>query len=70
MMANTNNKNKERVEAAIFMGSGLLAGVGVSATVGGIGLAVAEIALGIGLIPVASAGAVLGLAAYGLKKIL
>lgn len=66
----TSNKNKNRVEAVIFMGSGLLAGAGVSATVGAIGVAVAEIAVGIGLIPVAAAGAVVGLAAYGLKQIL
>lgn len=65
-----NNKNKNRVEAVIFMSSGLLAGVGVSATVGAIGVAVAEMAIGIGLIPVAAAGAVVGLAAYGLKQIL
>lgn len=65
-----NNKNKNRVEAVIFMGSGLLAGAGVSATVGAIGVAVAEIAVGIGLFPVAAAGAVVGLAAYGLKQIL
>lgn len=65
-----NNKNQDRLEAVIFVGSGLLAGAGVSATVGGIGLAVAEIAIGIGLIPVAAAGAVVGLAAYGFKKIL
>lgn len=65
-----NKKNKNRVEAVIFMGSGLLAGAGVSATVGAIGVAVAEMAVGIGLLPVAAAGAVVGLAAYGLKQIL
>lgn len=63
-------KDKERLEALLFVGSGLVAGAGVSATVGGIGLAVAEIAIGVGIIPVAGVGAVLGLAAYGFKKIL
>ncbi len=63
-------KDKERLEALLFVSSGLVAGAGLSATVGGIGLAVAEIAIGVGIIPVAGAGAVLGLAAYGFKKIL
>ena len=65
-----NNKNKERLEAVIFAGSGLIAGASVSTAVGGIGLAVAEIAIGVGLIPLAAAGAVVGLAVYGLTKIL
>ena len=65
-----NNKNKDRLEAVIFAGSGLIAGAGVSATVGGIGLAVAEIAIAVGLVPLATAGAVVGLAVYGFKKII
>ena len=65
-----NNKNKNRLEAVIFASGGLVAGAGVSATVGGIGLAVAEITLGIGLVPIALAGAVVGLAVYGFKTIL
>ena len=65
-----NNKNKERLEAVIFAGSGLIAGASVSTAVGGIGLAVAEIAIGVGLIPLAAAGAVVGLAVYGFTKIL
>ncbi len=69
-MANNKDKDKDRLEALVFVSSGLLAGAGVSTAVGGIGLAVAEIAVGIGLIPIAAAGAVVGLAAYGLKKII
>ncbi|NES82530.1 MAG: hypothetical protein F6K10_14600 [Moorea sp. SIO2B7] len=49
---------------------GAAGGAGVSALVGGMGLAVAGTAVGIGMAPVAAAGAVVGLAGYGLKKLL
>ena len=63
------NKDKERLEAIIFVCSGMLVGAGVATTVGGIGLAVAEIAVAIGMAPIAATGAVVGLAAYGFKRI-
>lgn len=48
---------------------GAAVGVGVSAVVGGMGLAVGGTAVAIGAAPVIAAGAVVGLAAYGLKKL-
>ena len=58
----------DKALAAGAMATGMVAGVGVSATVGGMGLAVAGTAVGIGAAPVAAAGAVVGSAAYGAKK--
>jgi phage shock protein A len=49
---------------------GAVGGSGVSAVVGGMGLAVAGTAVGIGMAPVAAAGAVVGLGAYGLNQLL
>ncbi len=66
----TKNKNQERLEAVVFVSSGAVLGAGISTVVGGVGLAVAEMAIGIGAAPVAAFGAVVGLAAYGFKKIL
>ena len=48
---------------------GAAVGAGVSAVVGGMGLAVGGTAVAIGMAPVAAAGAVLGLALYGLNKL-
>ncbi|VXD24780.1 conserved membrane hypothetical protein [Planktothrix serta PCC 8927] len=48
---------------------GAVGGAGVSAVVGGMGLAVAGTAVGIGMAPVVAAGAVVGLAGYGIKKL-
>ena len=48
---------------------GAVIGAGVSSVVGGMGLAVGGTAVAIGMAPVAAAGAVLGLAAYGLSKL-
>lgn len=48
---------------------GAAVGAGVSAVVGGMGLAVGGTAVAIGMAPVAAAGAVVGLAAYGLNKL-
>ena len=63
-----NPKENDFVEAAGFA-SGGAAGAGVAATVGGMGLAVGGTAVAIGAAPVVAAGAVVGLAAYGLKKL-
>ncbi|MDJ0617844.1 MAG: hypothetical protein QNJ63_14060 [Calothrix sp. MO_192.B10] len=64
------NKDDDLKEAAGFAAGGALAGAGISATVGGMGLAVGGTAVAIGAAPVVAAGAVVGLAAYGLKKLL
>ncbi len=48
---------------------GAAVGAGVSAVIGGMGLAVGGTAVAIGMAPVAAAGAVVGLAAYGLTKL-
>lgn len=57
-------------ELGKFAGGGALAGAGVSYVVGGMGLAFMGTAVGIGMLPVAVAGAVAGTAAYGVKKAL
>jgi|GEM_PF-1029106 len=49
---------------------GAAGGAGVSATVGNMGLLAAGSGFSIGLVPVAAAGAVVGLGAYGLLKLL
>ncbi|MBC6435242.1 hypothetical protein FM036_36305, partial [Nostoc sp. HG1] len=54
---------------AAFIVGGSIAGAGVSATVGGMGLAGGFGAVGIGAIPVVAAGAVAGAAAYGVQLI-
>lgn len=53
---------------AVSIAAGTAAGVATSSVVGGMGLAVAGTAVGIGVAPVAAAGAVVGSAAYGIKK--
>ncbi len=56
-------------EAAGFAAGGAVAGVGVASVVGNMGLAGAFGGIAIGAAPVVAAGAVVGLAAYGLKKL-
>jgi hypothetical protein len=66
---NHNNGNSESLgEAAAFTAGGAAAGAGVAATVGGMGLAVGGTAVAITAAPVIAAGAVVGLAVFGLKK--
>jgi hypothetical protein len=48
---------------------GGIGGAGVSVTVGGMGLAFNGTAIGLGIAPITAAGAVVGLAVYGLLKI-
>ena len=60
----------EPVEGAGFIATGAATGAGVSATVGGMGLAFAGTAVGVGMAPVAAAGAVVGLGAYGVNRLL
>lgn len=61
-----NNDNAK--EAGMYAAGGAATGAGVSATLGGMGLAVGGTAVGIGMAPVAAAGGIVGLAAYGVKK--
>ncbi|UBF24812.1 hypothetical protein K9N68_24600 [Kovacikia minuta CCNUW1] len=55
-------------EVVAFATGGAAAGAGFSSMIGGMGLAVGGTAFSIGIAPVAAAGTVIGLAAYGLKK--
>lgn len=64
-----NRKEDDFVEAVGFAAGGAAAGAGVAATVGGMGLAVGGTAVAIGAAPVVAAGVVVGIAAYGLKKL-
>jgi hypothetical protein len=59
---------KDKVEATALVAGGAVAGAGVSTVVGGMGLAVGGTAVAIGAAPVVAAGAVVGLAAYGISK--
>jgi hypothetical protein len=63
------DKEDKLKEAATYAAGGAAAGAGVAATVGGMGLAVGGTAVAIGAAPVVAAGAVIGLAAYGIKKL-
>ncbi len=62
-------ENKE-VSALGAAALGAMGGVGVSSAVGGMGLAFAGTAVGIGMAQVTAAGAVVGLGAYGLNQLL
>jgi hypothetical protein len=55
--------------AAACAGAGAAAGGVTAASVGGMGLAVGGTAVSIGAAPVVAAGAVLGLAAYGMYRL-
>lgn len=63
-------KEDDIKEASGFAAGGAAAGAGVAAVVGNMGLAGAFGGIAIGAAPVVAAGAVVGLAAYGLKKLL
>lgn len=70
-MSNKQDKKlQEYAEYATFAGVGAAGGAGVSYLLGGMGLAVGGTAVGIGMFPVAALGAVVGLAAYGTKKVM
>jgi hypothetical protein len=55
-------------DAIKSVATGGVAGAGLSGMVGGMGLAVGGTAVGIGMLPVAALGAVVGLGAFGLSK--
>ena len=56
------------MEILVFAATGAVVGAAVAETVGGMGLAVAGTAIAIEATPVIVTGAVLGLAAYGVKS--
>lgn len=62
------SSDNDATEATAYAVGGAVAGAGVAATVGGMGLAVGGTAIAITAAPVVAVGAVVGLAAYGLKK--
>jgi hypothetical protein len=68
-----NNKkylaNKNRNQAFGAMAGGAVAGAGVRAVVGGMGLTLGGGGVSISMAPVAAVGAVFGLAGYGLSKL-
>jgi hypothetical protein len=66
----SDSKNKSGPEAAGYAAAGAAAGAGLSAWIGGMGLALAGTAVSIGMAPVAAVGAMAGLAVYGVKKAL
>lgn len=61
------NKDASALGAAAV---GAVGGAWVSSTVGGMGLAFAGTAVGVGMAPVAAAGAVVGLGGYGMNRLL
>lgn len=67
-MKNKSKQIDKTFDAGIHVAGGAAAGAGVSAMVGGMGLAVGGTAIGIGMLPVAAAGSLVGLAIYGAKK--
>lgn len=64
------NKNQDVKEAMSFVVGGGTLGAAVSAWVGGMGLAGAFGGVAIGTIPVVGAGVVVGMAVYGIKKLI
>ena len=63
------NKDNNAAEAVVFVAGGAATGAGVAATVGTMGLVFGGTAVAITAAPVVAAGAVFGMAAYGLKKL-
>jgi hypothetical protein len=62
------HKDNNGAEAAGYAASGAAAGAGLASVVGNMGLAGAFGGIAVGAAPVIAVGAVVGLAAYGLKK--
>jgi hypothetical protein len=63
-------KNQDVKEAVGYAAAGDAFGAGMSAWIGSMGLAGAFGAVAIGTIPVVGAGVVVGMAAYGIKKLI
>lgn len=66
---NRKHKTDDKFQAAAFVAGGATAGARVATVVGKMGLTVGGGGIAIGMAPVAAAGAVLGLAGYGLSKL-
>lgn len=65
------NKKDKKAEAAAYAAGGAAAGATTSAAIGGMGLTMlGGVGIGIGMLPVTVAGAALGMAAYGVKKVM
>jgi hypothetical protein len=60
---------KKAIEEQDATAIGAGAGAGISALVGGMGLAVGGTAVAVTMAPVAAVGAVIGLAGYGISKL-
>ena len=63
------SRKRKATEAVGFATGGGAAGAGVAAVVGNMGLAGAFGGIAIGAAPVIAAGSIVGMAAYGVKKI-
>lgn len=63
------NDGVEYYKAAGAVGAGAAVGAGVSAVVGSMGLTVAGTAVAVGMAPMIAAGAVVGLAGYGVWRL-
>jgi PPE-repeat protein len=62
-------KKKDFSEAAGFAAGGSVLGAGIASVVGNMGLAGAFGGIAISATPVIAAGTIVGMAAYGMKKI-
>ena len=62
-------KHKKFHEAAGFAASGGVLGAGIASTIGNMGLVGGFGGIAVGATPVVSAGVVVGIAAYGIKKL-
>ncbi|MEZ2303972.1 MAG: hypothetical protein ACBR13_19580 [Microcoleus sp.] len=67
-MSNHKNDFEDKVELVVSGVGGAVAGASLSGAIGGMGLTVAGTGIAITTAPVAAAGAVVGLALYGIKK--
>jgi hypothetical protein len=67
-MSNHKDDSGDKTELVVSGIGGAVAGASLSSAIGGMGLAVGGTAVSIGMAPVAAAGAVVGLALYGVKK--
>lgn len=67
-MSNHKDDFEDKTELVVSGIGGAVAGASLSGAIGGMGLTVAGTGVAIGMAPVAAAGAVVGLALYGLKK--
>ncbi|MEG5051671.1 MULTISPECIES: hypothetical protein [unclassified Microcoleus] len=67
-MSKHKDDSEDKAEVVGYVAGGLAAGAGVAGVVGNMGLVAAGGGIAITAAPVVAAGAVVGLAVYGLKK--